>query len=59
MNFERTLGRISIDQLGSLYKGRKTYMIDRTSSTVKGHQTADNDETEEITKKTIPECFVR
>jgi hypothetical protein len=42
-----------------LYKGRKTYMIDRTSSTVKGHQTADNDETEEITKKTIPECFVR
>ena len=32
-------------------------MIDRTSSTVKSHQTTDNDETKEIAKQTIPKCF--
>lgn len=32
-------------------------MIDRTSSTIQSHQTADNHETKEIAKKTIPKCF--
>jgi hypothetical protein len=29
-------------------------MINRTSSTVESHQTADNDETEEIAEETVP-----